>query len=245
MCTLIVYFRCQADLPLLLALNRDEYLERPTAAVAAWRPDATALPILSGRDLRSGGTWFGIGRHVIAGLTNHRPQSGRSLPGSRSRGDLVVNALQRHDLAAVRADMERLPMQAYGPFHLLAVDVDADSMLWFSNRDGTLEVSEVQPGLHILGNFGLDHQADPVVAHLQQKLGHTTKWPFDQLLPHLQQTLAEHGPGRPCIHREGYGTRSSTIYARHADTSALWLTDAPPCQQAFEDHTSRCAIISG
>ena len=56
----------------LLAANRDEALDRPTAALHRWRtPQGTT--VVAGRDLRDGGTWIGStpgGR--VAMLTNVR-----------------------------------------------------------------------------------------------------------------------------------------------------------------------------
>ncbi len=50
--------------------NRDEFYERPTAPADFW-DDAPGL--LAGRDLREGGTWFGITRRgKLAALTNYR-----------------------------------------------------------------------------------------------------------------------------------------------------------------------------
>jgi uncharacterized protein with NRDE domain len=48
MCLIVVAWRCRADLPLVVAANRDEWRDRP-AEPAHWWPD---LPrILAGRDL--------------------------------------------------------------------------------------------------------------------------------------------------------------------------------------------------
>src|SRR5690606_41054532 len=72
---------------LLLASNRDEAMDRPTAPLHRW-----ALPngmdVIGGRDLRDGGTWLGVnaaGR--VAMITNVR--EAQPEPASRSRGELA------------------------------------------------------------------------------------------------------------------------------------------------------------
>ena len=77
--------------PVRLASNRDEYLDRPTAALHPWTLE-NGIRVLAGRDLREGGTWLGLsetGR--IAMLTNVR--SAGAATGDRSRGALVAGWL--------------------------------------------------------------------------------------------------------------------------------------------------------
>ena len=45
--------------PLVIASNRDEYLDRPTLPLGRWQ-SASGQEIISGRDLRAGGTWLGM-----------------------------------------------------------------------------------------------------------------------------------------------------------------------------------------
>ncbi|MDQ3060701.1 MAG: NRDE family protein [Pseudomonadota bacterium] len=78
--------------PLVIAANRDEYLDRPTLALSRWRT-ASGQEIVSGRDLRAGGTWLGMtpgGR--VAFLTNVRGPAAQAAP--RSRGELVTRWLE-------------------------------------------------------------------------------------------------------------------------------------------------------
>jgi uncharacterized protein with NRDE domain len=89
MCLAAFAIGCHADFPLVLAANRDEFFERPTAPLAWW-PAAAATPaILAGRDLRGGGTWLGLNtRGRLALLTNIRTGRGAT-PGAPSRGEMV------------------------------------------------------------------------------------------------------------------------------------------------------------
>ncbi|MBL8251159.1 MAG: NRDE family protein, partial [Candidatus Competibacter sp.] len=70
MCLILIAYRYQPDYPLVVAANRDEFYERPTAALAAWDD---APHVVAGRDLQAGGTWLGITRTGrFAALTNYR-----------------------------------------------------------------------------------------------------------------------------------------------------------------------------
>ena len=88
MCLIAFAIRSSARWPLVVAANRDEYLNRPSAPLARWRSPGGA-DIVSGRDLRAGGAWFGVtpqGR--VAFLTNVRELNAPDVP--RSRGELVT-----------------------------------------------------------------------------------------------------------------------------------------------------------
>ena len=70
MCLILVAWRVHADYPLVVAANRDEFFNRPTASAAFWKD---APQVLAGRDLEAGGTWMGVTREGrFAALTNFR-----------------------------------------------------------------------------------------------------------------------------------------------------------------------------
>lgn len=73
MCLLLFGVKASKSFPFILAANRDEFYQRPTAAMDFW-PEKPG--ILAGRDLKCGGTWFGINtRGRFAALTNYRDLS--------------------------------------------------------------------------------------------------------------------------------------------------------------------------
>ena len=79
-----------AGAPLVVAANRDEYLDRP-AEGPALRQLASGR-VLASRDARAGGTWLGLSETgLFAALTN-RPCPEPD-PQRRSRGLLVHDAL--------------------------------------------------------------------------------------------------------------------------------------------------------
>lgn len=235
MCTLIALWRCHPSAPLILALNRDEYVDRPTRAIGLWDDTKPGAPILAGRDLRSGGTWFGIGRNVVAALTNHHSAEPVG-PRARSRGDLVVRALTSPSLNPLGDGLRGLSGAEFGLFHLLATD--GKSMTWFTNEGGEIEARNVEPGPHVLGNHGLDNEDDPVVRTLHRELRGVEDMKRDELIDHLTGALAGHGPGRPCVHRGEFATRSSAILLWGGADPLLRTTDGPPCEKPWRDRSA-------
>ena len=60
MCLAVMAIDPNRRFSLVVASNRDEYFDRPAAPLDWWRRAADEAPILSGRDLVSGGTWLGL-----------------------------------------------------------------------------------------------------------------------------------------------------------------------------------------
>ncbi|MCX5835398.1 MAG: NRDE family protein [Deltaproteobacteria bacterium] len=85
MCLILLSFKQHSRYPVILAANRDEFYERPSAPVTFWDE---APNILAGRDMKDGGTWLGITRKGrIAAVTNYRnPASIKDdAPSAKSR----------------------------------------------------------------------------------------------------------------------------------------------------------------
>ena len=92
MCILFIARRKRADYPLIIAANRDEFYQRPTAPSAFWKHHPH---MLAGQDLEASGTWMGVTRQgKIAALTNVRAPS-EMKTDVNSRGELVANWLQQ------------------------------------------------------------------------------------------------------------------------------------------------------
>jgi hypothetical protein len=128
MCTVVLLRRPQAPWPLLLAANRDELRSRP------WRPPARHWPdrpdVLAGLDVQAGGSWLGVNDDgVVAAVLNRVGSLGPQI-GKRSRGELVLEALD-HAAAKALADLDP---DAYRPFNLLVAD--ARDAFWLRHAGG-------------------------------------------------------------------------------------------------------------
>ena len=149
MCLVLIALDSHPNYSLIVAANRDEFYDRPTAAAAFW---ADAPWILAGRDLQAGGTWLGVDRHGrFAAVTNYR-QGEREPVAPRSRGLLVSDYLTTG--IDVRAHVERVERDAslYNGFNLIAGD--AHGLFYFSNREGRPRA--LRAGIYGLSNHLLD-----------------------------------------------------------------------------------------
>ncbi|MBW2495795.1 MAG: NRDE family protein [Deltaproteobacteria bacterium] len=159
MCTLIVLHRCVPGRPLVVAANRDEFYARPAEGPAI--RETGVGKILAPVDLEAGGTWLGLNeRGVFAGLTNLRPwtatdgtetldPSALANSGQRSRGEVVMSALEARSAAEAARRLERLEVDAYNPFQLVVADAQEAWLIVYRDRPGTIALAS---GVHVVGN---------------------------------------------------------------------------------------------
>src|SRR5690349_16886992 len=132
MCLIAFAVRAHPRYPLVVAANRDEWFERPTAPAHFWR-DHPGL--VAGRDLQEGGTWLGITRGGrFAALTNFR-EPGMNRAGAPSRGKLVERFLASSVSAEVFLAGLADRASEYNGFNLLCGTV-GEGLHYFSNRGG-------------------------------------------------------------------------------------------------------------
>jgi uncharacterized protein with NRDE domain len=232
MCLVLIALDSHPDYSLVVAANRDEFYDRPTAAAAFW---ADAPWILAGRDLRAGGTWLGIDRRGrFAAVTNYR-QGQREPVAPRSRGYLVSEYLSTG--IDVRAHIERVQRDAslYNGFSLIAGDGGA--FFYFSNREG--RVRALGAGIYGLSNHLLDTPW-PKVTRGRDALTALLAEGDPKLVPNLYTLLADPrqadvlprtgvGPdweqllSSAFIASNDYGTRSSTVVLVGRDGAVVFV----------------------
>jgi uncharacterized protein with NRDE domain len=245
-CTLAIYFQADAQYPLIVAANRDEFLERPTIAPAYLSRDPW---VIGGKDLRAHGTWLGVnGHNLVAGLLNRRSGEAPD-PTRRSRGLLCLEALRQKDPGAVLAQLDGYDARAFNSFNLLVASPGAAFV--FSNAAGTIELTRLQPGLHLLTNLALNDVTCPRIAKshgmFEAALPVLKREGIDAFRSGLRTVLSDHStpldprgqdmPNNLCVHGEKYGTRSSSVLMYSAETKCfrLWYADGPPCRTQYSE----------
>lgn len=242
MCILMVVHKKVTGHPIILAANRDEYLDRPTRGPSLL---AQAPAVWGGRDERAGGTWLGVNAYgVVVGLTNRRTREGqKNDPTRRSRGLLCVEALHYRTAAEVVARLASESSDCYNPFNLLIVDQDE---AYWTAYEGHLQTRRLEPGLHILANGNVNDFETVRIRRARHLLQRTEDTAFHMLLPLLERVCRDHESGVQdqetiCMHRpqENYGTVSSTILALTPDLrgSVYRYADGHPCRTQYKGYT--------
>jgi uncharacterized protein with NRDE domain len=233
MCTLVILRRPGDDWPLLLAANRDEMRHRAAMPPARHWPDRP--DVVAGLDRAGGGSWLGMNKHALVAAVMNREDSLGAAPGKRSRGELVLEALDHADAKAAAGALADLHPDAYRPFNLVVAD--ATDAYWLRHGDdGEIRVYPIPPGLHMLSATELDDPGYPRIrAHLERFRAARIPQPERGTWDEWQELLArrvypkEAGPmaAMSLDLPSGFGTVSSALVAVPASrgfrSRPLWL----------------------
>jgi uncharacterized protein with NRDE domain len=243
MCTLVALDRCTRDAPLWIAANRDEYLDRPSdgPALRAGRDGALVVAPL---DRRAGGTWWGVNRAGLFAAVTNRPSAAPDR-SRRSRGQLVLDVLAAASAREAAAVAAALGPDLYNPFNLFAADGrDAFAVVY----EGAPRLVALEPGVHVIGNVDPNAIEVGKIADTRARAQAVAQGPAEAIADGLAAILRSHdASGDPlagvCVHRGGYGTRSSTRLRLGAERPWLSHADGPPCTTAYRDFSPLLAEL--
>ena len=162
MCTLVMLRRPEARWPLIVAANRDELSTRAWQAPARHWPDRPE--VVAGKDMTAGGTWLGVNDDGLFAAILNRPGTLGPADGKRSRGELVLEALDHAEAKVAAEALQDLNPESYRPFNLVIADrYDA---FWLRHAGSSAS-------LRIRTPAGVWREIDPVHAAVMRAFGQT------------------------------------------------------------------------
>jgi hypothetical protein len=225
MCTLVLLLR-PGEL-LAISGNRNELLGRPASG------PRVENGVFAPRDELAHGSWLGLNRHgLFVCVTNRR--NGIVDPARRSRGLLVLEALQAHSARGLHEALRELRGDRHNGFHLVYADLRNAFATWsdgYSVRQTALDPARV----HVITerSFGAGEGArEKSVAEAFEGLEPDLAAWRAPMTAHASEPLES-----ACVHADavGYGTRSSLqLLLRSGGARALW-TEGHPCVNAPVD----------
>src|SRR5260221_9874812 len=120
MCTLAILRRPGDEWPVVIGANRDEMIDRPALPPGRHWPDRPE--VIAGLDQLAGGSWLGLNDWGVAAAVLNRHGSLGPAAGLRSRGELVLEALDHADAAAAAAALSQLDPTAYRTLNPIVAD---------------------------------------------------------------------------------------------------------------------------
>jgi uncharacterized protein with NRDE domain len=248
-CTLALYFNVFDRYPIVVAANRDERYDRPSAPPEAISHSPT---ILAGKDLVAGGTWLGVNQHgLVVGILNRRTSGEQKADNFRSRGLLCLDLLGFESAAYASAHLRNYETVVYQPFTVVLADRTG---AWAaSNFEQRIQTTMLNKDLHVFSHTGTDGERSPkrtrayalfntVLRHPQLKAA--------ELVSSFAGVLSDHTLGNEsrdprdaiCVHGDVSGTVSSSVllYSQAEKQFQTFYCPGAPCRHSF----SECSPIS-
>ncbi|MDA1326210.1 MAG: NRDE family protein [Proteobacteria bacterium] len=221
MCTVIFLRRPDHHWPLILAANRDEMEGRPWLSPGRHWPDRP--DIVAGMDELAGGSWLGVNdTGVVAGVLNRKDSLGPD-PNLRSRGELVLEALDHADAVDAAKALAELSPDAWRSFNLFIADNrDAYWLRSLGPGSDRVDLLEIPDGISMLTAWDLNAPASTRTRHyLPQFQAAATPdpeeadWTAWEELMMSQAFEAGAGPSEAMrvTSDRGFGTLSSSLIA--------------------------------
>jgi len=242
MCTLVILTRPGHAWPLLVAGNRDEMRNR--ASVPPGRHWKTHPQVIAGLDRVGGGSWMGMNDYGVTAAVMNREGTLGPQPGKRTRGELVLKALEHAEASAAVGALKNIDTTDYRAFNLFIGD--PVSAYWLHHRGESagsrVESLLVEPGLHMLTAGDLDDLAQPRIhAYLplfrkaeppDPEAGHCGEWRALLASRAYPEELGS-AAAMNLSTRPEFGTVSSSCIAVPAHpgpgaTPRWWFSDGPP-----------------
>ncbi|HEV2100038.1 MAG TPA: NRDE family protein [Stellaceae bacterium] len=244
MCTVVILRRPDHRWPVLIGANRDEMIDRPWKAPERHWPDRPE--VVAGLDVLAGGSWLGINDWGVAAAVLNRTGSLGPAPGRRSRGELVLEALDHADAVAAAAALADLDPASYRTFNLIVAD-ERDAF-WLRHAGGArVEAFPLKEGLSMIAAGDVNNLG---TRRLELAMPAFREWPapepdrddwtgWQELLGSARAPAGEDATAAMRFRTNGYGTVSSALIAlparsepdRHAHFRfAGWQPQVTPWQ---------------
>ena len=218
--------------PLLVLANRDEFYDRPAKEAAPWDE---CSELIAGRDLASGGSWFGARGLRWASVTNVR-EGMKPSDRHRSRGWLVRDYLLSNDSPQDFLSKIANQIGTYPGFNLLAGN---GQELWYCSNRGPV-AQRLEPGIYGLSNHLIDTPWPKVKRGKEalRELMSQTQIGQDRAFAILTDTTQvadadlpdtgiplewERSLSAAFISTQDYGTRCSTLLMRTAGSNHFFI----------------------
>jgi uncharacterized protein with NRDE domain len=231
MCTFIINWCPDKEWPAIIAANRDELITRPWKVPGRHWPDRPE--IVAGFDEEAGGSWLGINKYgLVAGILN-RTNSLGPMQGKRSRGELVLEALDHADAFEAAKAIKDINEKAYREFNMLITD-NRDAFWIRNNGVSPISSQRLPIGISMLAAHELNDTTSPRIDHYLDKLQsiktpnpETNDWQEWKAVLADRSCHIKNDP-RTAMNintDDGFGTVSSSLIAlpKSTDFNPVWL----------------------
>ncbi len=219
MCTVVILRRKNHDWPLIIGANRDEQFSRPWKEPGYHWPELS--DVIGGLDEEGGGSWLALNKSGVIASVLNQSNTPNQEEDKRSRGELVLEALNHADARDAAESLQYLNPEAYRPFHLVVADNHDAYVIYTDARVGTISIREIPIGYSMITRYGLNAEiclrtknylpqfkTSPVPDPVKKDFKH-----WEKLLKSSVYDVKDGSDSAMLINANGFGTVTSSLLA--------------------------------
>jgi|TARA_B110000967_G_C18901199_1_gene575282 hypothetical protein len=219
MCSIVILKQSDSEWPVIIGANRDEMIQRKSLPPARhWEEQKY---IVAGKDVEAGGTWLGVNDYGLVAAVLNRMNTLGPLENKRSRGELVLDALEHADASEALNAIVDIEKDSYRGFNM--VIADNTNAYWVKCDEGgqQIEYFDIPDGLSMITAYDRnDMSSDRIKTYLNQFSIASTPdptnndWTDWELLLGSSYSKSDSPLSAMCIKTEmGFETVSSSLIA--------------------------------
>ena len=120
MCSIVILRQSDSEWPLIIGANRDEMVSRQCLPPGKHWDDRPH--VFAGKDLEAGGSWLGINDEGVVVAIMNRMDTLGAMEDKRSRGELVLEALDHADASESLNALIEIEKDSYRGFNMFIGD---------------------------------------------------------------------------------------------------------------------------
>jgi len=136
MCSIVILKKSENEWPLIIAANRDEMNNRKSLPPDRHWKDKPH--IFAGKDLLAGGSWLGVNDNGVVAAIMNRKNSLGLIKNKKSRGELVLTALDHEDAVKSLNAMAKIQKDNYRGFNMFIGD--NSNSYWIKSDETSLDI---------------------------------------------------------------------------------------------------------
>ena len=148
MCSIVILRQSDNEWPLIIGANRDEMENRKCLPPGRHWEDRPH--IFGGKDLEAGGTWLGINDDGVVAAIMNRIDSLGSMENKRTRGELVLEALDHSDASESLNALIEIEKDSYRGFNMFIADNLNAYWIKSDENSSFIEYFNIPDGLSII-----------------------------------------------------------------------------------------------
>ncbi len=148
MCSIVILKKSENEWPLIISTNRDEMNNRKSLPPGRHWKDKPH--IFAGKDLLAGGSWLGVNDNGVVAAIMNRMNSLGPMENKKSRGELVLNALDHDDANKSLNAIIKIQKDYYRGFNMFIGDNLNSHWIKSDEKSSDIQYTNIPDGISMI-----------------------------------------------------------------------------------------------